>query len=88
MQVDIQAVVLVSVFRKASRERIMEWVEWCLPSRVPWLWDRLGYTHTPAQMLHRTVEQRIKGFQAGVALRQSAVHSSQKYAPPPLLTGS
>ena len=80
VQVNMQAVVLVSVFRQASRERIMEYVEWCLPDRIPILWDRLGYTDTPAQVLHRFVVNKIKGFQAGVALRQSATHHSNRSA--------
>ena len=71
MQVNIQSLVLVSVFRQASRERIMEWIEWCLPDRIPILWDRFGYRETPAQILHRFVVNRIKGFQASVALQQS-----------------
>lgn len=76
----MQSLVLVSVFRQASRERIMEWVEWWLPDRIPYVWDRLGYSATPAQMFHTFIVQRIKAFQAGVALRQSAVHPSQKCA--------
>lgn len=77
----MQAMILVAVFRQASRERIMDWVEWCLPDRIPFLWDRLGYRDTPAQMLHHLVVRRIRAFQASVALRQLAVHPSQKYAP-------
>ena len=75
----MQSVVLVSVFRQASRERIMEVVEWCLPDKVPFVWDRLGYRDTPAEMFHHFIVRRIKGFQTGVALRQSAVHPSQRY---------
>lgn len=74
----MQALVLVSLFRKASRERVMQWVGWCLPDRIPYVWDRLGYSETPAEMFHAFIVRRIKGFQAGVALRQSAVHPSQK----------
>lgn len=79
LQVNLQCVVLVSLFRQASRERIMEWIEWCLPDRIPYIWDKLGYTDTPAQILHRFVVNRIKGFQAGVALRQSSIHPSNRY---------
>lgn len=75
----MQAVVLVSVFRKASRQRIMQWLEWCLPHRLPVLWKGQPANVSPASLLHSFVEQRIKSFQAGVALRQSAVHPSQKW---------
>ena len=43
----MQAVVLVSLFRKASREKIMECLEWCLPKRIPFLWDRRALQFVP-----------------------------------------
>lgn len=77
----MQALVLVSVFRQQTRDRLMEWLEWALPDRVPFLWDRLGYTATPAQMLHATVVGKIRGFQAGVARRQAAARLDRRCAP-------
>ena len=81
VQVNMQALVLVSVFRQQTRDRLMEWLEWALPDRVPFLWDRLGYTATPAQMLHSTVVGKIRGFQAGVARRQAAAQLDRRCAP-------
>ena len=76
----MQALVLVSVFRQQTRDRLMEWLEWALPDRVPLLWDRLGYTATPAQMLHAAVVGKIRGFQAGVARRQAAAQLDRRCA--------
>ena len=78
VQVQMQAVVLVSIFRKASRERILQWVEWCLPQRLPVVWKGQPSHVSPASLLHDFVERRIKNFQAGVALRQAAIHPSQR----------
>ena len=77
-QVNMQALVLVSVFRQQTRDRLMEWLEWALPDRVPLLWDRMGYTATPAQMLHAAVVGKIRGFQAGVARRQAAAQLDRR----------
>lgn len=78
MQVQMQAVILVSVFRKASRKRLMGLVELCLPSRLPFRWKGQEITSSPASLFHNFLEQSIKNFQAGVALRQSPVHPSQR----------
>ncbi len=78
----MQALVLVSVFRRQTRERLIEWLEWALPARVPLLWDRLGYTRTPAQMLHAAVVGKIRGFQAGVARRQAAAQLDRRCGRP------
>ena len=77
-QVNMQAVVLVSVFRQQTRDKLIEYVEWCLPDRIPWLWDHMGYRQTPAQMVHSAIVSKISAFQAGVARRQSAAHSDPR----------
>lgn len=78
-QVNMQAVVLVSVFRQQTRDKLIEYIEWCLPDRIPWLWDYMGYRQTPAQMVHSAIVSKISAFQAGVARRQSAAHSDPRY---------
>ena len=67
----MQSLVLVSIFQAHSRERVVAAIERCLPDRIPWLWDRLGYTSTPAQMFHGLVLRKVADFKAGVAVRQS-----------------
>jgi hypothetical protein len=74
----MQAVVLVSVFRQQTRDKLIEYIEWCLPDRIPWLWDHMGYTQTPAQMVHSAIVSKISAFQAGVARRQSAARSDPR----------
>jgi hypothetical protein len=37
LQVNMQALVLVSLFRQQTRARIIEAIEWCLPDRIPWV---------------------------------------------------
>ena len=76
----MQALVLVSVFRQQTRDKLVEYIEWCLPDRIPWLWDRMGYRHTPAQMVHNAIVSKIGAFQAGVARRQSASHQDPRQA--------
>ena len=44
----MQTLVLLSLFRKQSRERIMGWLEWCLPNTIPYVWRS---ERTPAQVL-------------------------------------
>ena len=80
LQVNMQALVLVSVFRQQTRDKLVEYIEWCLPDRIPWLWDRMGYRHTPAQMVHNAIVSKIGAFQAGVARRQSASHQDPRQA--------
>jgi hypothetical protein len=36
------------------------------------VWDRMGYSSTPAQMVHDLIVSKIQGFQAGVVRRQAA----------------
>lgn len=72
VQVNMQALVLVSVFRQQTRVKVMEWIEWCLPDRIPWLSAALGHTTTPAQVVHQAIVANIASFQAGVARRQAA----------------
>ena len=78
LQVNMQALVLVSLFRQQTRDKLMEYVEWCLPDRIPWLWDRMRYRQTPAQMVHSAIVNKISSFQASVARRQSVSRSDQR----------
>ncbi|KAK9917565.1 hypothetical protein WJX75_005821 [Coccomyxa subellipsoidea] len=79
VKVNMQALVLVSVFRQQTRVKVMEWIEWCLPDRIPWLWDTLGHTATPAQVVHQAIVHNIASFQAGVARRQAATSLDRRW---------
>jgi hypothetical protein len=54
----------------------MEWLEWLLPTRLPFL--HLKYT--PAELLHLFITHKIEGFQAGVAKRAAARAADPRYA--------
>ncbi len=76
-QVNMQALVLVSLFRQQTRVKVMEWIEWCLPDRIPWLWDALGHTATPAQVLLATNQNITCWFHGSVQVamdRSFATH--------------
>ena len=71
MQVTLQTLVMVSIFQQHSRARVIAAIEHALPARIPWLWDRLGYHESPAQLFHALVLQRVAAFKASVAVRQA-----------------
>ena len=71
VQVNLQTLALVSIFQAEARERVIAAIEHSLPSRIPWLWDRLGYSESPAQLFHGLVLRKVAAFKAGVAVRQS-----------------
>ena len=70
-QVTLQTLVLVSIFQQHSRARVIAGIERALPARIPWLWDRLGYQESPAQLFHSLVLQKVAAFKASVAVRQA-----------------
>ena len=71
-QVFMQTLVLVALFRQQTREKIIAWIEWVLPDRIPGLWGYLGLTATPAELLHDYIRRRIAEFQEGVTRRAAA----------------
>lgn len=66
-KVSMQTAVLVSLFRKETRERIMGFVAWCLPARIPYVWTG---PRSPAEVLNGLVISRIRAFQAQITRRQ------------------
>jgi len=68
MQANGQTAFFVALFRKETRDVIMHWVQWALPTSIP------GVTlqQTPAQFLHSFVTNRIQSFQDGVDRRAAA----------------
>lgn len=88
----MQTLVLVALFRQQTREKIIAWIEWVLPDRIPGLWGYLGLTATPAELLHDYIRRRIAEFQAGVSKRAAAQALDTRcadfcldlFAPPPL----
>ena len=71
VQAPIQTLALVAIFQQTSRARVIAGIERALPARIPWLWDRLGYQESPAQLFHALVLQRVAAFKASVAVRQA-----------------
>ncbi|KAK9815151.1 hypothetical protein WJX73_008909 [Symbiochloris irregularis] len=67
VKVNLQTLVLLSLFRKQSRERIMGWLEWCLPNSIPYVWRS---ERTPAQVVHEVLLSRITVFKASITTRQ------------------
>lgn len=63
-----QAAFFVALFRKETRDVIMHWVQWALPTSIP----GLRLQQTPAQFLHSFVTNRIQSFQDGVDRRAAA----------------
>jgi hypothetical protein len=80
-QANLQAWFFLAVFQRRSREWAMEHVEWLLPDRIPWLWDRMGYTRTPAQLLHDKLISAMGRFQEGVVERAAASQLDKRYNP-------
>ena len=67
-QANGQAAFFVALFRKDTRDTIMQWVQWALPTSIPFV----TLQHTPAQLLQSFVDNRIQGFQDGVDKRAAA----------------
>lgn len=68
MQANGQAAFFVALFRKDTRDVIMQWVQWALPMSIP----GLALKQTPAQFLYSFVTNRIQSFQDGVDRRAAA----------------
>ncbi|KAL3138829.1 hypothetical protein ABBQ32_005664 [Trebouxia sp. C0010 RCD-2024] len=70
-----QAAFFVALFRKDTRDMIMQWVQWALPTSIPFL----TLHQTPAQFLQLFVDNRIQSFQAGVDRRAAARQADPRY---------
>ena len=68
MQANGQAAFFVALFRKETRDVIMHWVQWALPTSIP----GLRLQQAPAQFLYSFVDNRIQSFQDGVDRRAAA----------------
>lgn len=58
----------MALFRKDTRDLIMQWVQWALPTSIP----LLPLHQTPAHFLQSFVDNRIQSFQHGVDRRAAA----------------
>lgn len=71
MQANAQAALLVALFRKETRNGLMHWLMWALPSHIP----GLSMQQAPAAFLDSFVTDKIKSFQDSVD-RRAAVRST------------
>ena len=75
LQANGQAAFFIALFRKETRDMIMQWVEWALPTSIP----GLKLQQTPAQFLHSFVTHRIQSFQDGVDRRAASRRADPRY---------
>lgn len=68
VKVNGQAAFFVAIFRRDSREAVMNALERVLPAKLPFL----HLQSSPAQALHQLVNRQIVNFQARVATRAAA----------------
>ena len=76
LQANGQAAFFVALFRKETRDMIMQWLQWALPTSIPFLKLR----QTPAHFLQSFVHNGIQRFQDGVDRRAAAQQSDPRYA--------
>lgn len=76
LQANGQAAFFVALFRKDTRDMIMQWVQWALPTRIP----LLTLHQSPAHFLQSFVDNRIHSFQSGVDRRAAARQADPRYA--------
>lgn len=65
LQANAQAALLVALFRKETRQGLMHWTMWALPSQIP----GIPLQQPPAQLLDAFITDKIKQFQDGVDRR-------------------
>lgn len=80
VQVTGQALFFLAFFMRPSREFVIGLVERVLPDRIPWLWDHMGYTSTPAEMLHNRINDWIHKFQESSVQQAAAGQLDQRCA--------
>lgn len=68
LQVNLQSLFFVVLFRKQTRDTVLDWIEAALPRRLPFL----PLDSSPARALHLFITRKIEGFQEGVATRAAA----------------
>ena len=76
LQANGQAAFFVALFRKDTRDLIMQWVQWALPTSIP----LLSLHQTPAHFLQSFVDNRIQSFQDGVDRRAAAQQADPRCA--------
>lgn len=76
VQANGQAAFFVALFRKETRDVMMQWVQWALPTSIP----GITLNHTPAHFLHSFVTNRIQNFQDGVDRRAAAQGADPRYS--------
>ena len=76
LQANGQAAFFVALFRKDTRDLIMQWVQWALPTSLP----LLSLQQTPAHFLQSFVNNRIQSFQDGVDRRAAAQQADPRCA--------
>jgi hypothetical protein len=79
IKVSGQAAFFIALFRRPSREAILDALERVLPARLPGMANGV----TPAHALHCKINGAIADFQAGVAQRAAAARLAAGVPPPP-----
>ena len=64
----MQSLFFIALFRKQTRDAVLDWVEWLMPARIPFLPLR----NPPARAMHLFITGHIQAFQDGVAKRAAA----------------
>ena len=64
----MQSLFFVVLFRRQTRDVLLDWLEQALPRRLPFL----APDRSPARALHVFIARKIEDFQSGVAHRAAA----------------
>lgn len=72
-----QSAFFVALFRRETREVLLSMIEAAFPTYIPGFSTRGGVT--PAQTLHKGINNRIADFQEGVARRAAAAAADQRW---------
>ena len=73
----MQSLFFVALFRKQTRDAVLDWVEWLMPARIPFLPLR----NPPARAMHLFITGHIQAFQDGVARRAAARAVDKRWVP-------
>ena len=75
MQVNMQSLFFIALFRRQTRDVVLKWVERVLPARIPFLPLR----NPPARAMNLFITGHIQAFQDGVAKRAAARAADHRY---------
>ncbi len=79
VQVNMQSLFFIALFRRQTRDVVLKWVERVLPARIPFLPLR----NPPARAMNLFITGHIQAFQDGVAKRAAARAADHRYVAGP-----